>query len=83
MTPGSIGVVRVARAALATRSDDSQVFNGAMMNIEKDSYRLTWTHDIDDTSSGERSTFCEKSEVVRAPIRVASEGGREGLSSPR
>ena len=36
------------------------------MNGEKDSYRHTWTYDLNGTSSGERSAFCEKSAVVYA-----------------
>ena len=45
------------------------------MNGEKDSYRHTWTYDLDGTSTGERSAFCEKS---RLPVAPDSRGLWEG-----
>jgi hypothetical protein len=55
-----------------------------MMDNEKDSYRHTWTYDLECTSSGERSAFCEKSALTRARLARPWGGGRgEGLPSPR
>ena len=53
-----------------------------MMDSEKDSYRHTWTYDLDGTSSGERSAFCEKSALIARLTRAPSGGGwGEGLPS--
>ena len=55
-----------------------------MMENEKDSYRHTWTYDLDGTSSGERSAFCEKSALTTGSTRAAlGRGPGEGLPSPR
>ena len=45
------------------------------MDNEKDSYRHTWTYDLDGTSTGERSAFCETSPLVMA---LVSRGVWEG-----
>ena len=49
-----------------------------MMDSEKDSYRHTWTYDLDGTSSGERSAFCEKGALITGSTRALLGGGREG-----
>ncbi len=55
-----------------------------MMDSEKDSYRHTWTYDLDGTSSGERSAFCEKGALITGSTRAPLGGGRgEGLPSHR
>src|SRR5216684_3684430 len=50
----------------------------AMMLIEKDLYRHTWTYDLNGTSNGERSAFCEKSEFTHRSIRAALGRGPGG-----
>ena len=46
------------------------------MDGEKDSYRHTWTYDLDGTSTGERSAFCETSPLV---MELVSRGLWEGV----
>jgi len=46
--------------------------------IEKDSYRHIWIYDLEGTSAGERSAFCEKSGLIKRWTRRG-----EGLPAPR